>query len=107
MGLRVCTLTLCTPDGLVSKVLMRKMSESGDSGPLRPNKVLIYFEISVSEAAEQRGWRLLVATCSYLPLVAATLYSHTHCFFLVHIFISSSVAGGRVSNDLSLEMGGS
>ena len=62
---------------------------------------------SVSEAAEQRGWRLLVATCSYLPLVAATLYSHTHCFFLVHIFISSSVAGGRVSNDLSLEMGGS
>ena len=38
---------------------------------------------------------------------AATFYSHTHCFFLVHIFISSSVAGGRVSNDLSLEMGGS
>ena len=70
-------------------------------------RIIIIVIISVSEAAEQRGWRLLVATCSYLPLVAATLYSHTHCFFLVHIFISSSVAGGRVSNDLSLEMGGS
>ena len=31
----------------------------------------------------------------------------THCFFLVHDFISSSAAGGRVPNDLSLEMGSS
>ena len=44
MGLRVCTHTLCIPDGFVSKVVMRKMPESGDSGPLRPNKVLIYFQ---------------------------------------------------------------